>query len=142
MERRDFVEKQIDQLGRALAAMINKLLKGTNHGVSIESDMVQSIQDSLSIDLEKVSKLTHDELMEFLINERGYSFENLEKLAKVITLIRNHGTSLSEDSLKRIELSILNHLTKIDKDFFFERQMRIDHLKKSIATNEGIADQL
>lgn len=142
MERRDFVEKQIDQLGRALAAMINKLLKGTNHGVSIESDMIQSVQDGISIDLEKVSKLSQDELMEFLINERGYSLENLEKLAKVITLIRNHGSSLSEDSLKSIELSILNHLTKIDKDFSFERQMRIDHLKKSIATNEGIADKL
>jgi hypothetical protein len=91
-------------------------------------------QDDLSIDLGEVSKLSQDELMEFLINERGYSFENLEKLVKVIAIIRKGDHSFTDNTLKSIELSILNHLTTNDKNFSFERQMRIDHLKKSVQT--------
>ncbi len=135
METRDFLGKQIDQLGKVLAALFNKLFKEPDQFISIEdNETIQMFQDDLSIDLGEVSKLSQDELMEFLINERGYSFENLEKLVKVIALIRKGDHSFTDNTLKSIELSILNHLTTNDKNFSFERQMRIDHLKKSVQT--------
>lgn len=138
METRDFLEKQIDQLGKVLAALFNKLFKETDQFISIkDNETIQTFEDDLSIDLGEVSKLSQDELMEFLINERGYSFENLEKLAKIIALIRKGDHSFTDNTLKSIELSILNHLTTNDKNFSFERQMRIDHLKKLSKLNEG-----
>ena len=137
MERRDFVEKQIDQLGQALAAIFNKLFKRTDPVIPIRhSEIIQTFHDDLSIDLEKVSELSQDELMEFLINERGYSFENLEKLTKIISLFnsKRDATLFTDNTLSGLEFSILNYLTANDKNFSFERQMRIDHLKRSSQT--------
>ena len=69
MEIRDFLGKQIDQLGKVLAALFNKLFKEPDQFISIEdNETIQMFQDDLSIDLGEVSKLSKDELMEFLIN--------------------------------------------------------------------------
>jgi len=134
METRDFLEKQIDQLGQMLTALFNKVLKRTEQGISIKDDeIIQTFQDELLIDLTKVSELNQDELIYFLINKRGYNFENLEKLAKVISLFssKKYEPLLTDNTLRSLELSILDYLTANDKNFSLERQLRVDYLKKS-----------
>ena len=132
METRDFLQKQIDQLGQALAALFNKLSKKADQSIPVKDDeTIQTLQDDLFIDLERLSGLSQDELMEFLINERGYSFENLENLTKVIFLISSKADehSIIDKNLKSLEHSILTYLTANDKNFSLERKMRIEHLK-------------
>lgn len=135
METRDFLQKQIDQLGQVLTALFNKLVKGTAQHASLkDQEIIQVFQDELSIDLNKAGELSQTELMDFLINGRGYSFENLERLAKMISHISANraGSSSMDNTLINLERSILDHLTAHDKNFSFAHQMRIEQLEKAV----------
>jgi len=137
MERRDYIEKQIDQLGEVLRALFQKILKRKeSHDLPTVSEIQEYLQEDLGLTMETLSELQVKEIVPFLIKEKGYSDTNLEQLATTIFLLTEGEIDLNRPNdyvdLLKVEFAILAYLSQTSTDYSLARHMRISSLKRLI----------
>lgn len=133
MEQRDYLKRQIDQLGKVLGKVIADLLglrqgNASLKGVEIVS---QAFKDEIDLDLELLLSVETDDLIDFLITEKGFNEENLDKLAEILFMISNDMTSdnpLRNSFFKRC-LVIYEYLEMTQQTYSFDRSLRLKKIK-------------
>jgi len=136
MEQRDYLKRQIDQLGKVLGEIITELLglKSGNASIQGIEDVSQILKDEIDLDLELLLSIEVDELIDFLITDKGFNDENLDKLADVFFMISNDlasDSSLRSSFLKRC-LIIYEYLEMTQQTYSLERCFKLANIKKSL----------
>jgi hypothetical protein len=133
MEQRDYVQRQIEQLGRVLGKIFSDLLglksQGkVSNGMEITS---QVLKDELDIDIKNLTDLPIEEFISKLKSDKSFSNENLEKLANLFSFIADNSTNnILKKLLYEKSLAVLTHLEDIERIYSFERQSKIERLKQ------------
>ncbi|MBN2890690.1 MAG: hypothetical protein JXL97_02375 [Bacteroidales bacterium] len=132
MEQKDYLMRQIDQLGVVLAAILGKLLGLKNQVQSIHAIelVTNELKEEANIDLEDI--LNED--IEKILSNNNLNMSNLETLTNI--LLETAETKKNEEQLTiyRKCLELFEYINKNDKNLSFERFQKIEELKKVIMT--------
>lgn len=90
MERSDYLEKQINQLGKVLGTIFARLLALKNESMS-ETKLLpvaaEALKNELDIDMDELLAQPDDTFIENLQTNLNFSPENLDQLADILTLL-------------------------------------------------------
>ncbi len=130
MEQRDYLKKQIDQLGKVLAKALSDLLGLKNSG-QITAGLVitnQTLKNELGFTVKDLIDTPTDIFIETLTNDKNVTHENLEILAEILLLIAENR---QEDNKKLFEkcLMIYTYLEKTETFYSVERHQRMTRIK-------------
>ena len=135
MEQRDYLQKQIDQLGKVLAKVLTDLLgfksKGQiNDGIETTPETLKTQMD---LDLEKLLTLAPDDFLNVLKQDKKLSNEHLNQLAEILFIMAAAESDRSnrEKSIRLYEkcLTIYEHLQQEDENYSYNRYLRIKKVK-------------
>lgn len=139
MEQRDFLQKQIDQLGRALGKVMADLLKLESKGDLSQGTEVadQKLKEELDLDIEAIVNLPDEEFLSALQQRKNISNEALEKLAGILLFIAdglNSGESNKGRVLKLYQKSLIiyNKLEKEESTYSLDRHYRIKRIYSTL----------
>ena len=137
MERRDLIQKQIDQLGKALAGLLSRLLnlKSQEEVSSAIMGADQGIKDELNLSVEEILQILPNDLIDILKGEKNISNENLDKLAELLFTIAGMKQAIGENSDKLFKqcLTIYEYLEKVETTYSYERRQRIERIKSFLS---------
>ena len=132
MEERDYYKKQIDVLGRILGKLLSDLLGKKGKGVTVGGIELtnQILNEELNLTIEKITKITDEDFLDFLETEKKFTNENLEQLAEIIIVNIESGIDeITKLKLYEKSLILLEHIEKNEKTYSFERHLRIGRIK-------------
>jgi hypothetical protein len=136
MEHRDFLQIQIDQLGQALSKLFSKMLGIKEDGQTSEclEAADQSLKKELGFNIDDLTALSTDEFIETL-QKKELSSDSFDKLADILLLLADefYQTESGNEKSKNLYLKCLRiyqHLKNIDSVYPFERQLKIERIKK------------
>ena len=126
MERRDYLEIQIEQLGRVLSKLISGFLGIKNQSVSNEilEQTNSSLDDYFGFDLSDLSKLSIQDFIRIIQNNRSFNIENLDKLSNFIELLAEIKPENEKIILLEKSLAIIDYIDKKESIYSLERQMK------------------
>ena len=128
MEQKDYFQRQIDQLGKALAQVISQLLKtGYSGDSSQKMDVIdQVLKDSINFDMKLLNERDNDSFIDYLLNDLQISNNNFEYLAETILIYANEN---SNNDLYTKALLLFQFVQENSTDYSFEREMKISEIK-------------
>lgn len=133
MEQRDYLKKQIDQLGQVLAKIFSDLLglKNSgqiNAGLEITS---QALKNELNIDIQALLDIPTDNFIDTLTTQKNLTNDNLDKLAEILLLIADNR---QDDDKKLYEkcLTIYEYLEKVENIYTLDRQWKMKRIKNEL----------
>ena len=126
MERRDYLEIQIEQLGRVLSKLISGFLGIKNQSVSNEilEQTNSSLKEYFGFDLSDLSKLSNQDFIRIIQNNRSFNIENLDKLSNFIELLAEIKPENEKIILLEKSLAIIDYIDKKESIYSLERQMK------------------
>ena len=126
MERRDYLEIQIEQLGRVLSKLISGFLGIKNQSVSNEilEQTNSSLDECFGFDLSDLSKLSNQDFIRIIQNNRSFNIENLDKLSNFIELLAEIKPENEKIILLEKSLAIIDYIDKKESIYSLERQMK------------------
>ena len=140
MEKRDYLKRQIDLLGKVLEKLLAELIgKKSNGGITDGIEITnQVLKNELDIEIYDLIAISKDEIIDFLKTKKQLNDNNLEQIAEILML--NIETN-SENRIEEIDrLNLLEKCMKIydyiqvnDKIYSFERNMKIQKIKLLIS---------
>lgn len=138
-ERRDFLKKQIDQLGRVLGKMLADLLGLKQQGQVAEGLAVveESMQKALSLNLVSLVAIAPPDLVNWLQQKHQFAPEHLEPMADILYeaaegfLVQNDAATAK--ALWERALALYEHLEATETTFSLERHYRIAAIKKLVS---------
>lgn len=132
MERRDYVKKQIDQLGRVLGKILADFLalkNTTNAGEAIDS-VVQSLTAKLDLNPTMLVDIPRSEIIDRLLRVYGFNKDSLELLAKIMLAIAEEKRDDPPwRKLLEHSLVIFQYLEMVDSTYSLERRFTINKIK-------------
>lgn len=138
-ERKDYLKRQFDQLGRALGKLLADLLGLKQQGKLGDGLAVvdQSLQEVLTLNFQRLVAIAPKELVPTL--QRDYHLEphHLEPMADIL-YEAGEGFLLQKDAatahaLWERALVLYTHLEASETTFSFERHLRIKHLNQLLS---------
>ena len=133
MEQRDYLKKQIDQLGQVLAKIFSDLLglKNSgqiNAGLEITS---QALKNELDIDIQALLDIPTDNFIDILTSQKNLTNDNLDKLAEILLLIADNR---QDDNKKLYEkcLTIYEYLEKVENIYTLDRQWKMKRIENEL----------
>jgi len=136
MASRDYLIRQIEEMGIFLAILLRRILKmkEENQQVSVESVVKESLLQELKLDIDQVVMLENNDFMN--VAKQYFTSENqLEKLADILMVLgQDIGTSFSLTKSNYLLKSffLFNHLQETSSVFSYERRAKIKELQKII----------
>ncbi len=136
MYSRDYLKKQIDELGQVLAQLVSDLLKLKNSGnanASVEATN-EVFQEKLAIDLPQLLSIPEDTFIEGLKNKK-ITDDNLNRLADILLILAEDTSGTDMHQKKQLYkkcLLLLEYIQKSDSTYSTERHEKIERLKKRI----------
>ncbi len=131
MEQRDYLKKQIDQLGIVLAKMFSDLLGLKSSGqIDIGLEITDhALKSELDYDIQDLINIPTDDFINTLKGQRNLTDDNLDKLAEILLLIAD---SRQEDNKMLYEkcLTIYTYLEKTENIYSLDRQWKIERIEK------------
>jgi hypothetical protein len=134
MEQKDYLLREIEKIGRMIAAVRQKIFGG-NEPLAITLDQqIKETKDMLlnnaHFDLDKFMTLNSNETEKYLNDIKGFNVENIELLARLIAQIGF--SENSEKARKYLEKALqLYELCNLkDKTYSLERNTEITAIKK------------
>src|SRR6056297_1485174 len=103
MEKQDYLQRQIDQLGKVLAELLGKITgSGKNPDASETLEIVsQVLNENLDWDIKKLLDIPEDEFVDKIKERQLLDDTNIETLADVLVEVAEHNPSNEEELLKR-----------------------------------------
>jgi len=138
MEQRDYLLREIEKIGAIMSAIRQKIFGGKgNLAITLEQQVKETkgmLLNKMSFDLEKFLDLNVEETNEYIKTLKGFSVENIEILAEIISEIGfdnkcDNSQKYLEKALQLYELCGFK-----SKTFSFEREANINAIKNSLAT--------
>ncbi len=135
MEQRDYVQKQIEQLGllfEALAARISQIPQ-SNRGATIQP-VLNNLQKEAGFTVEDVIELHHENLDLFIQQHLHNNLTLTERLAYLVEQVARHNEQnipgQRQAYIYKSALQLLEHVNRNSDVFSFERSAKIEQLKK------------
>jgi hypothetical protein len=133
MEQRDYLKKQIDQLGQVLAKLFSDLIGLKNSGQSNSGLEItdQVLKNELDFDLQDFIDIPTDKFIDTLTAQKGLTKENLDKLADILLLIADNREG---DNKKLFEkcLMIYEYLEKVDNIYSLDRKWKMKRIENEL----------
>ena len=137
MVRRDYLQKQIDLLGRVLGKILSDLLGLKSVGVIMEGidSSYLALKEELNLDLEELIELSNEDFIQKLQTENKFSSESLEKLAEIMLVIADKTYSEDNSTEKSLKMyikciALFHYVEKIESTYSIERNKKIEQIKQ------------
>jgi len=139
VEQRDYLKRQIDQLGQVLGKILADLLGLKSKGQTTEAIEIsgQILKNELGYDFDELLEIPAEDLIIDLQKNKKLNLENFNSLAEILLLIADDlneeqpGNDKSKNLYNRC-LIVYEFLNKADSTYSFERRLRIERLKALI----------
>lgn len=134
MERRDYLMTQIQQLGRFLRILVERL-RGKTSKLDIETSFIQMNEDfteKCGFDISLLASPNFEELRNEIIHLRAYNSENIELLADFMVVMIDKSEQSPVSIIVRLKNNALRLYEEIeitDKTYSIERQMKMENLR-------------
>lgn len=136
MEQRDWLQRQIDQLGIFLANLIAGLheLRSRKKAFDAAEITYRALKDEIILDLDEIIGLDPEEVIPCLQN-RKFNNNSLNSLAEILLFIaddiRSRETEVAR-SRRYYEKSLIiyEYLNQTDSTFYIDRSSKIDRISK------------
>ena len=142
MEQRDYLKRQIDQLGRVLGYILAKIIGfkeigQVNEGIQF---VYQATVNELDINIDFLLDIDENLFLDYLKNDLNFNNSNLEKLSDIFTqLAEMHSLQekvmLSSKLYKRAKI-ILEFLNSNNNEFSFILFNKIETIKNRMNKNQ------
>jgi hypothetical protein len=136
MEQRDYLMRQIEQLGQVLAEMFGRLLRIRKAGsASLSINEIRSIySDELDLTLDLVLQTPADEIIEVLTSRVKFMDRHLEKMAEILAetadLFAGSGLEDEARDLREKCIIIYENMQENTGAYSLDRMMKISRLKE------------
>jgi hypothetical protein len=140
MIQRDFIKRQLEELGRAVAKIISDILKLKELGKVEEGIVItqETLKNNFDLDIENLLSLPLESFVEALIREKKYSSVHLNYLGDVLftaaELFEQKGETKKAKALNQRVLMIFNYVNQTEKTFSLERNNKIEKIKNNLRT--------
>jgi hypothetical protein len=132
---RDYLGKQIDELGAVLAKILTGLLGLQSEGKCNQATVDAILKDELGFDVSQITNIPETDFIDWL-QSKNFTTVHFEKLADILLLTAE---TTEGQSLYRKSLLLLDYLEKDDKTFSIVRHQKITQIRSSLGI-EGITD--
>jgi hypothetical protein len=130
MEQREYLKKQIDQLGKVLAKAFSDLLGLKNSGqINVGFELTnQTLKNELGCTIQDLLDTPTDTFIDTITTDNNVTHENLEILADILLLLAENR---QEDNKTLFEkcLMIYTYLEKAETVYSVERHQRMTRIK-------------
>jgi hypothetical protein len=136
MEQKDYILREIEKISKIISSIRQKLFWGKDNLAIIteqeRNDLNGMLLKEINFDFEKFLELNPEASGEYLSNFEGFSIENIESLAELLSQIgfidkSEQSEKYLEKSLQLYELAILK-----SKTYSFDREMKIQMIKNAL----------
>jgi len=124
MIRKDYIQRYFDELAKVLAAVLQ--LKNDLKPLEAETLLNEFSNDFLGFNLDEIINLKASDLIQYLSQEKQFTLTHFKILEDLI--YHKYLLNPSNKIIKNCTLEVLNYLSKIDKDYSFNRMSRINEL--------------
>jgi len=134
MERSDYLEKQINQLGKVLGTILARLLTLKNASTpetKLSSSAAEAFKNELDIDLDTLMALPDDTFVGELQTKLNFNDENLDQLADIFTLLAQENSGDIALGLYQKVLAIHLFLQEKSSVYSLQRQWKIDEIRNN-----------
>lgn len=127
MYRKDYLDKQMEQLGRVLAKLLSDLIGQKTPGESAALAH-EILTNELTFGLTDLLAIPDHELVKTLLETQKFDAANLEKLADVLMQIAPTENTDGRLNLYRKSLLLLQYVNVSEKIYSVERNAKIDRI--------------
>ena len=137
MERRDYLETQIEQLALVLANIFG-MLTGNKVANSEASDdsVSQALKEELGFNIDGLIDIGNDEFIDSLNRFNKFDSENFERLADILFLLAGQSGVTADDfktrNLYSKALLLYKYLEQQDKMYSMQRDYKINKILEQI----------
>lgn len=136
MPSRDYLIRQIEEMGLFLSILLRRILKmkEENQQEQMESAVHEALVQELKLDIDQIIILENDEFLA-LMKEHFTSEDQLEKLADIFKVLGQEieiSFTLSKANYLRKSLFLYTYLQNSSTNFSFERKVKIQELQELI----------
>ena len=125
MEQRDYLMRQVEQLGLVLEKIFSKLLNLKDNSIESIVAVNQVFTEELGFDM---TQINDEKWIDILKNKMNFDNVNLEKLADIFLFIAENNLTNERDQLYQKCLIIYQYLEKSTRTYSFERNFKIKNL--------------
>lgn len=131
MEQSDYLKRQFDQLGRVLAKLLSDLTgqKSKETITALRETAHNHLKGESGFDLEEIFNLHTGDLIHYLVKEKEWNNENLEKLADILLIFADNTEEQQSKPLYEKTLTIYEYLEKSENIYSLENQWKIKKIK-------------
>lgn len=129
MEHRDYLLRQLDRFGMALASVLTRLL-GDDSNISdpIKIEIIyECLSENLSISVRELTEMDEKEFVEQLIQERALNPENLQSLSTMLEIYA--GVCEKPIPVLKKILLIEEYILSDSTTYSLEQHQRIQYFK-------------
>ena len=139
MASRDYLIRQIEEMGLFLSSLLRKVLKlkDDKQPDQIESVVKESLFQELKFDIDQVVMLGDDDFLA-IVSKTLTKDDQIEQLADIMRLMGEdigQSYSLSKAGYLRKALFLYMTIQNRSTDFSFDRKMKIDQLQEQLRVN-------
>ena len=140
MEQRDFLEREIDLLGRVLGKIITSLLGVKSGSVSTKGIEIvdQTLRGGVDLDIEQLLSVERDDLIDFLVNEKGFNDSNLGQMVDILLLLADDMESGDPQLNSCYEncLIICEYNEKQQQMISFDGYLKLEQIRARLISNQ------
>ncbi len=134
MASRDYLIRQIEEMGLFLAILLRRILKmkEENQQEQMESVVCEALIQELKLDIDQLVVLEDDDFLT-VIKEQLISEDQLEKLADILRVLgmeNQRSFSPTKTNYLRKSLFLFVHLQETSTVFSYERRVKILELQE------------
>jgi hypothetical protein len=138
MEQRDYLLREIEKIGAIMSAIRQRLFGGKgNLAITLEQQVKDTkgmLLDKMGFDFENFLDLNVEDTNEYIKTFEGFSVENIEILAEVISEIGFDNKCAKSQKYLEKALQLYELCGFKSKTFSFEREAKINAIKNALAT--------
>lgn len=136
MASRDYLIRQIEEMGFFLATLFRRILKmkEENQQEQMASAVHEALFQKLKLDIDQVVVLENEDFLS-VVKEYFTSEDQLEKLADILKTLGQeieHSFTLTKAAYLQKSLYLFSHLQGTSTDFSFERKIKMEELQELI----------
>lgn len=139
MASRDYLIRQIEEMGIFLALLLRRILKmkEEKQAGEIESVVKEALIQELKLDIDQVIVLENQDFIQ-VAREYFTSDDQLEKLADILKVLGQdieNSFTLTKVNYLRKSLFLYNYLQESSTNFSFERKIKMEELQEILRIN-------
>lgn len=133
MEHSDYMQRQIDQLGKVLGMLFLKLqgLKSEGYIMEAEKLVSQSFLQELGIELDELLQIENEKLISYLINEKNFELYHLEDLANIVLFLADN-TAYNKPEIYEKCLLLFEYISQNTEDVSMEFIWKMGRIEQEV----------